>query len=145
MAPTPRRGRVGHVGHRWSHMWRDAKLAELSFVPDFQDCSARELQWLAQAGDFVDIPAGDCLQRGGATVRQIHFIIAGEVKMTGGTRRTSEPATSTSIVAVTEVRSFVIERRTFNGVREAHPALGAVLASPSVPVRPLRTHPQLGG
>src|ERR1043166_8159534 len=75
------------------HAMADPKLTALSRVPLFERCTRKELQFIAQEGDEVNVPAGKTLIRQGKPGDTFYIQLEGEseVKVDGKRRRTMKP------------------------------------------------------
>jgi len=71
------------------HAMADRKLEALGKVPLFALCTPKELRFIAQEGDEIDVPAGKVLIKQGLPSDTFYIQLAGEseVKVDGKVRR----------------------------------------------------------
>jgi CRP/FNR family transcriptional regulator, cyclic AMP receptor protein len=75
------------------HVMADRKLEALGKVPLFALCTPKELRFIAQKGDEIDVPAGKVLIKQGQPSDTFYIQLTGEseVNVDGKVRRALEP------------------------------------------------------
>jgi len=131
----------------------DPKVAHLEGVALFRDCTSRELERIAAAGDEIVVPTGRVLVDQGQTGREAFVILAGTATAvrSGHTIATLGPGDivgelslldhgprTATVTCDTECRLFVLDQRHFRGVLESVPSLSVrLLAALSARIRDL--------
>ena len=117
---------------------RDPKLELIGRVPLFGGCAARDVAWIGQLADEVDVPAGQVLIREGATAQEFFIVVdgalrvergggviarlgagdfAGEIALVDGGPRNA------TVVADVPSRLLVIGHREFHSLMQKYPSI----------------------
>lgn len=113
-------------------------LKALAGVPIFSSCTGREIKAIAAGGKIVEFTAGDVICRQGKVGIGLHVVLDGETKVqiNDRTRRRlgagaffgeialldGGPRTAT-VIAETDVRTWVLPSWGFKNLLEAHPSM----------------------
>ena len=121
---------------------RDAHIEQLGKVPMFSGASRKELGLVAQAGDEIQIPAGQVLMEEGRQGHEFFLILEGDavVKRRGKKVANLGPGQyfgelallhrgprSATVTAESDLVVLVLAQREFSGVLDAVPALGRTM------------------
>jgi len=116
----------------------DPKLAALSRVPLFENCTRKELQFIASRGDEVDVRAGKSLIRQDRPSDTFYVQLEGEseVKVSGKRRRVLRPGDffgeismiargpgTATVTTLTDGRLFVMSHAQFRDAIKASDSL----------------------
>jgi len=120
-----------------------AKLALISGVPLFEQCSKKDLQRIAQIADELDLRAGKVLIQEGERGREFFIIVSGEVEVRRKGRKVatlgpgsfvgemallSKAPRNATATAVTPLNVLVITDRAFLGLLDKMPGLSLKVA-----------------
>jgi CRP-like cAMP-binding protein len=121
---------------------KSRKIEHLRNIGLFAECTQRELNHIAKAGDEVGLAAGTLLVDQGQTGREAFVILEGSVTVKRNGRRVATlgpgdvvgelslldhgPRTA-SAVCDTDCELFVLDHRHFRGVLESNPAIAMKL------------------
>ena len=120
------------------------RAATLSALPLFQGCTSRELSYIDQLGDEVEVEAGTTLTREGQIGRQSFVILSGEAAVTlrdhplarlGAGDAFGEMAVltgqprSATVTAVTPMRLLVLDPRSLSGLAGIAPVARGLLTA----------------
>lgn len=119
---------------------RDGKLDELRRAECLRACPDRELRWLAGAAELMTLEAGTTLQGEGASPRECHVVLEGDIVVTSRGEIIERPrgrlgvatdnpltgvAATESVTAATRVRSLVLALSTARAATERCPIFSA--------------------
>jgi CRP/FNR family cyclic AMP-dependent transcriptional regulator len=116
----------------------DPKLELIGKVPLFGACGARDVAWIGQLADEVDVPAGRVLIREGATAQEFLIVVDGTLRVERGGGVVARlgagdfvgeialvdggPRTAT-VVADVPSRVLVIGHREFHSLMQKYPSI----------------------
>jgi CRP/FNR family transcriptional regulator, cyclic AMP receptor protein len=121
---------------------KSSKIEHLSRINLFEECSNKELQAIAKAGDEITMTAGTVIVDQGQMGREAFVLMEGQVTVRRNGRKITTLSTgavigelslldhgprTATVTCDTDCELFVIDQRHFRGVIEHHPAIAMKL------------------